>query len=136
METVCLDSIINAVNRYIYQKRYGDATNQKKLPMTEEQKQVLNKQKQVFEKVLFVLSMNIEFENGQLVFMTEDEFVAEGFPKSYYPSLMRYIETVNYSARLGSIAAKVFYRMTLDSRQQYERGIKHFDRIGIDIDKE
>jgi hypothetical protein len=97
METVSLDSVLRAKNMRV---------------MTEEQSQV-------FAKVSFVYNMNTEFTDGEFVFMTEDEFVSEGFPKSYYATIMEDINGLNELAHRNIELARLFWEDILVTRQYW-----------------
>jgi hypothetical protein len=78
METVSLDSILRAVH----------APSMGGPPATE-------KQLQVFNKIATIHWMKLEFKDGEFVFMTENEFLSEGCPKSYYILMKREIDGYN-----------------------------------------
>ncbi|MDR3245037.1 MAG: hypothetical protein LBT50_01230 [Prevotellaceae bacterium] len=90
-------------------------------------------QLQIFNKVGAIYLTNIDIIDGKMVFlMTEDEFLAEGFPKSYYNSLMRDIDFWNHLIHLedkrGVNHTKSMLCSTIPQfREQLEQGIKYSD---------
>jgi hypothetical protein len=78
-------------------------------------------QSQIVAKIRFVYCMNTEFIDGQFVFMTEDEFVSEGFPKSYYATVMKDINGLNELAHRNIEVAQLFYEGILNGREYWSQ---------------
>jgi hypothetical protein len=106
METVSLDSLIRA----------------------RRMKSMTEVQSQIFAKIAFVYNMNTEFIDGQFVFLTEDEFVSEGLPKSYYAIIIEDINGLNELAHRNIEVAQEFYQNILDSREYWSQQMRYWSQ--------